>query len=280
MKNVHRWLKVILCSAMLVLLASCASVPPTTYTPGPAEVSGLTALEAKKKLTELLERSVKGGLCQHYEFGDHPTRTGIQVTFSDVRVTCNDGNSYVHRFADSPSPSVTYTPPNMSSIYGISSVNLRVTSASRDGFFGAVKAYWRDNPEAGKEFVRAWYVLANTGGSNVSDDAAFTETVRAYRAANPKPQMREEAVKFKVQAEFAVQQKRFDDATVLFGKALQLVPWWGAGYFNRSLILAELGVYGEAIADMKRYLALEPDAPEARAAQLKIYQWESVAPAR
>ncbi len=40
----------------------------------------------------------------------------------------------------------------------------------------------------------------------------FLGVVAAYRAANPKPQLPEEARKFKVQAEFAVQNKQFDKA--------------------------------------------------------------------
>jgi tetratricopeptide (TPR) repeat protein len=105
----------------------------------------------------------------------------------------------------------------------------------------------------------------------------FQDIVTNYRAANPKPRLPEDAYKFKVQAEFAVQEKQFDKAVELYGKALEIAPWWPEGHFNRALILGETKKYDEAMSEMKRYLLLVPDAPDARAAQNKIYQWESVA---
>ena len=105
----------------------------------------------------------------------------------------------------------------------------------------------------------------------------FQEVVTNYLAANPKPQLPEEARKFKVQAEFAVQEKQFDLAIDLYGNALEIAPWWPDGHFNRALILGEAKKYWDAMREMKRYLLLAPDAPDARAAQDKIYVWDSVA---
>jgi cytochrome c551/c552 len=105
----------------------------------------------------------------------------------------------------------------------------------------------------------------------------FQEVVAKYRAANPKPGLPEEARKFKVQAEFVLQEKQFDKAVELYGKALDIAPWWPEGHFNRALILGETKNYRDAMSEMKRYLLLSPDAPDARKAQDKIYQWEIVA---
>jgi tetratricopeptide (TPR) repeat protein len=107
---------------------------------------------------------------------------------------------------------------------------------------------------------------------------AFEKVAREYRAKPVKPALPEEARKYKVQAEFAVEQKRFPKAVQLYEQALELAPWWPDGHFNRALILGETGRYPEAISAMKKYLALEPEASDARAAQDKIYQWESVLP--
>jgi tetratricopeptide (TPR) repeat protein len=108
--------------------------------------------------------------------------------------------------------------------------------------------------------------------------ARFEKVAREYRAKPVKPALPEEARKYKVQAEFAVEQKRFPKAVQLYEQALELAPWWPDGHFNRALILGETGRYPEAISAMKKYLALEPEASDARAAQDKIYQWESVLP--
>lgn len=91
-------------------------------------------------------------------------------------------------------------------------------------------------------------------------------------ARNPLP---EEARKYKVQGDAAFKEKNFDGALNLYGKALEVAPWWSTGYYNRALLLGEDGSYAEAILEMKKYLELKPPATEARKAQDKIYVWES-----
>ena len=123
--------------------------------------------------------------------------------------------------------------------------------------------------------VIAFLICAPAFADNTNDP--FQEVVANYLAANPKPQLPEEARKFKVQAEFAVQEKQFDRAVELYGKALEIAPWWPQGHFNRAFILGEMKKYRDAMREMKMYLRLTPDAPDARAAQDKVYQWEGVA---
>ena len=111
-----------------------------------------------------------------------------------------------------------------------------------------------------------------------AQEAAFERAAQSYRSAKVKPLLPEEAVKYKVQAELAVQQKRFDDAVDLYDQALGIAPWWPAGHYNRGLILGELQDYQGGIRALQKYLKLEPGASNARAVQLKIYQWESLVP--
>lgn len=110
---------------------------------------------------------------------------------------------------------------------------------------------------------------------DATEQTNFEKAVEIYRNTTPKPVLSEEARKFKVQAEFAVQEKQFAKAAELYGKALDIAPWWSEGHFNRALILGETKNYWNAMREMKRYLHLEPDASNARAAQDKIYVWES-----
>ena len=123
--------------------------------------------------------------------------------------------------------------------------------------------------------VIIFLICAPAFADNTNDP--FQEVAAKYLAANPKPDLPEEARKFKVQAEFAMQEKQFDKAVELYGKALDIAPWWPEGHFNRALILGETKKYWEAMREMKRYLLLVPDASNARAAQDKIYQWEGIA---
>jgi formylglycine-generating enzyme required for sulfatase activity len=123
--------------------------------------------------------------------------------------------------------------------------------------------------------VGFFMICAPAFADNTND--SFQDVVSKYRAADPKPVFPEEARKYKVQAEFADQEKRIDQAIELYGKALVIVPWWPEGHYKLALDLAEMKMYRNAMREMKHYLLLAPDAPEARSAQDKVYQWESVA---
>lgn len=121
----------------------------------------------------------------------------------------------------------------------------------------------------------AFYVLKNYPlVAQRREEEEFQRAVQWFREQNPRPQFPEDARRYRVQAESAVRDKRFGDAAQRYAEALKVAPWWPEGRFNRSLVLAETNRYGEAIAEMKRYLTLVPDAPNARAAQDKIYEWE------
>lgn len=98
--------------------------------------------------------------------------------------------------------------------------------------------------------------------------------VQLFKTLTVKPAVPEVAWKFKVQAEGAVQEKKFKDAAELYWKAVNAAPWWPEGHFNRALVLGETGDYNEAMREMKFYLQLVPDAQNARTAQDKIYEWE------
>lgn len=108
--------------------------------------------------------------------------------------------------------------------------------------------------------------------------AGFAAEAAKYRALASKPELPEEARIFRVQAEDAVAQKRFQDAVDRYGKALRISPWWPEGHFNQALLFGESDCPEEAIAAMERYLALVPEAADARAARDKVYQWKGRLP--
>jgi tetratricopeptide (TPR) repeat protein len=104
---------------------------------------------------------------------------------------------------------------------------------------------------------------------------AFAPVAAEYRAKKTKPEIPEDVRRFKVMAEADVADKRFSDAVDAYESGIALAPWWPEGHFNEALMLGELHYFDEAIEHMKKYLALVPDAADARAAQDKIYVWES-----
>jgi len=104
--------------------------------------------------------------------------------------------------------------------------------------------------------------------------ARFEKVVQNYRNSASKPALPEEARKYKIQAEVAVRDKKYEMAAELYEKGLNIALWWPEGHFNRALVLGESRYYLTAMREMKRYLQLMPEAPDARAAQDKIYEWE------
>lgn len=102
----------------------------------------------------------------------------------------------------------------------------------------------------------------------------FSPIAKRYRATYPAPTIPEEVRRFRIIAESAEQDNRFADAADAYLDGLKVAPWWPGGQYNAALILARLHYYDEAIEHMQHYLALVPQAPDARAAQDMIYQWQ------
>lgn len=229
---------------MLLLLASCASYIPTDST-----VGNMSVKEARKVVATGLK-----------EFG-----------YVDVRLTSKKliigGFSYKgHVSRDSPKQ-ITFSELTQITQHGS---NNNLISVDTHQF------YIRYDPRA---FTNALHVLKQNAIKHKREvdeyDASFAASLADYRkkaAANIA--LPEEANKYKVQAEGAVRDKAFDDAADLYAAALKIAPWWSAGHFNRALVLGETGDYEMAMRGMNYYLQLVPDAPNARAAQDKIYQWE------
>ena len=168
-------------------------------------------------------------------------------------------------YAGTPAPDVTYyTNPNVRSYYRV----------ALGGCTSGV--IWSGSKSGGaNRFADALFVLARSSPPDVAQDPDFQKVVQQYRAAGGQAQLTEGVRAHRVAAEAAVREKRFEDAVNEYGEGLKLAPWWPQGHFNRGLILAELGAYGAAGREMKRYLLLEPDAQNARQVQDKIYEWQA-----
>ncbi len=127
---------------------------------------------------------------------------------------------------------------------------------------------------AGVELLTGLKKYAKRNGTERESETRFQEALRTYQAAAVKPQLPETARQLMVQANGAIRDKDYQEATDLYEQALVLAPWWPEGHFNLALVLAETDDPERAIVEMKRYLALAPTAPDARAAQDKVYDWQ------
>lgn len=108
-----------------------------------------------------------------------------------------------------------------------------------------------------------------------NDLAKFQETAKAYNDLSDKPTITEEQRKYIVQANALNQQRDYGRAIGLYNKAIEINPVaYPSAYYNLGLLYAQTSDFRLAIFNMKKYLLLVPDAPDARAAQDKIYEWE------
>lgn len=115
------------------------------------------------------------------------------------------------------------------------------------------------------------YRMAGDGDQSLAVIKTVAETMR--KLPN-RPELPEDARRYGVQATTAAERKSYDEAIALLSNSLEAAPWWAEGHFNRALLLANQNRYQEAVTSMKQFLVLAPNAPDARAAQDKIYEWE------
>ena len=124
-------------------------------------------------------------------------------------------------------------------------------------------------PDVRRAFAIAWVTLANR--PSIVGDSAFVASLQATPSiADP-----EDLRRTQIQVEAAIRANRTIDAARLYRDTLRTAPAWAEGHFNLGLLYGELELYPEAITEMRRYLYLAPNAPDARAVQDRIYEWEA-----
>ena len=251
---------------MVFGLGGCASdvAPRETATAAVASASSPVTAPAMDYLDALKRIQSVGAITIGGSWAFIGLKETPSANESRLRLKFTDGSTYDCRYADTPAPAVNHKlfaqPPTKVTIKaGGEDINI-----------------W-NSEEDSKSWVMAWRILAN-GGSEQTDEgkAAFAKVVREFRASSPKPMLSEETRMFKVQAARAVKDQNLWEAAHKFRQALEIAPWWPEGHFNLALISAELGLFKYATHSMERYLQLVPDAPDARAARDKIYEWKGL----
>lgn len=139
-----------------------------------------------------------------------------------------------------------------------------------------------DTPDDAKRFVDTFIALKYYFSSRyLADDAVafadFQEKAKAWRALPVKPALPEDAQRFRVAAEDAFKNKKFQEAAEYYEHGLAVEPLWPQGQYNAALLEGELQWYGMAALHMKRFLELTPDAKDAKVAREKMFLWETKA---
>lgn len=183
---------------------------------------------------------------------------------SGVTFTSPDRGTFRCLYKDTPAPVIKTnfrSPPR--------SV---VLNCQRSGQSNDIRVW--DTEAESKTLAHAWKTMAAGIPAEMrGNTAAFEALAAAYRSDPGLYIVTETVRELRVQAETAIEQKKFFHAMQRFREAIDLCPWWPQGHFNLALIYSELELYHLAIASMEKYLKLVPDAPNARTAQDKIYSW-------
>jgi len=128
-----------------------------------------------------------------------------------------------------------------------------------------------------QQFADAWAALSQPRPLlDPATDTAFQSNLARARAAGA--EHGEDMRRAELQGEALLGAKRDSDAADVYRAALEQMPEWGGGHYNLALVSANLGLYEEAITEMRRYLYVAPDAADARAAKDQIYKWEALLP--
>jgi len=109
------------------------------------------------------------------------------------------------------------------------------------------------------------------------EESAIRERIPAWLALKPRPPLPEDARKFRVLAEDAIQEKRFEDAAGYYERGLRIEPMWPEAHYNLALLDGELKKFAQAASHMRLYLEMVPNAKDAAAARDKVIIWEEKA---
>ena len=273
MQSLWRWQMVRVVLLCGVAIAGCASTGSRTHQARPLQESKLTIEEA---------RTIVAGSGSHIreivwiDKGGHGKGVVVIVRPSMVELRTTEIVPSLSNYRGSTfTVSIPLTAPQLD-------IKIIKYDDSTGVIIEAPKvAIWLDTDTTAQRFgdalqaLRDYVAKGQFIGQNESD--GFAKVVARYQNANPKPALSEEVRKLKVQAEFALEKKRYAQSIGHYEEALNIAPWWADGHFNRALLLGEAEDYAEAVSEMKKYLALEPNAKDARAAQDKLYQWEDEA---
>ncbi len=142
-------------------------------------------------------------------------------------------------------------------------------------FPGLISFVFEDLPDA-QRFADDLFVIQQALQKTHDQRLALFQAKAAqYRGLKVKPPVSEEQRKYIVQANTANAQKEYAGAIDLYNKVIDVDPVsYPEAYFNLALLAAQMQRFQPAIAYMKQYLQLVPDAKDARSAQDKIYEWE------
>lgn len=121
----------------------------------------------------------------------------------------------------------------------------------------------------------AWgYATSLDKESKVLLDSVMSRYYFVYPRLKVKPPVPEFIRKLTVQATSFVEDKNYSQAIEYYQRALTVCPYYPLARYNLAMLHATMRDFRSAIGQMNSYMRFAPDAPDIRAAQDKIYEWE------
>jgi tetratricopeptide (TPR) repeat protein len=140
------------------------------------------------------------------------------------------------------------------------------------------KLEWSGNDQQTAELVaNALNHLRDMAGEQGAGLRDFSRAATAWRALATKPPIPEAVRAQRLLAETALKEKKLAQALVHYERGVELDPVWPEGRFNAALVAAELEYYDEAVEQMRAYVELAPNAPDAQDARDNIAIWQDKA---
>jgi tetratricopeptide (TPR) repeat protein len=248
-----------------LLLSGCAS-GPTLSTPDPGASPQVT--QAREVLDRQLNRApfvkdvvfvVGAGEIPMINYTDPDTGNGKSVVFSDLLPV-----SIVISYSPPPN---TYTEP--------------AWKISYNNFQDGHQYFWLwsgwSQADA-QQIADALRVLVLDARQQVDRELAtryqkFLGLCASYLGSKTTAPVPEEARQHQLLAQDAVSRNDTDKALDEYGTAINAAPCWAQGRYQAALLEAQVGYYPIAVQDMKKYLLLDPDAPNAQSVRDQILVW-------
>jgi hypothetical protein len=250
---------------LMLLLSGCAS-DPTLSTPDPA--ASPQVVQAREVLGQQLSRS---------------------PFVSDVVFATDPGQPRVMNYTD-PSTGVAQTvtlvtllPASIGVDY-VPSPNAYTEAAWKITYTGYQDGHpyywlWSGWSQAdAQQIADALKVLVLDARQNM--DAAFAEryqgflqTCQPWLGGKAQPPLPEEARQHQVLAQDAVSRNDLDKAMDEYDAALKAAPCWAEARHQDAVLEGQTGWYLVAVQDMKKYLALSPDASNTQALRDQVLVW-------
>lgn len=250
-----------LCTSLLLALAGCAEITPVNAPSAP-----MTSAEARHVIMTLAD-----GNCRFIDPRHNEPLTSVHAAPRVFGL-----NDVPHRYTEIGSTHISVNDPVVGYWYFY---------AYRDGrpgdlLMGLAIGKGEEGRQRARRVADAFLTLreANTPAGRAREYARLRQAGEAHRAAGTTPEEMEVMRRSEVQAEAATRDKQFAEAATIYVAALDTAPWWAQGHFNLALLAEALGDYDTAVDEMQRYVALAPGAPNVRAAQDKIYEWQARLP--